>query len=130
MIRSARAYLLVDHPKRVAKETAVALAASWEGEAGRSKLLGLAVVTAADTAAVTWIPANHLDDPAVSDALGHAAVQAHDVKALMRTLLAHEPPIDLAGLALDTAIAGMEDGMAETFDQLDELLIALGAGSA
>jgi uncharacterized protein YndB with AHSA1/START domain len=29
--------------------------------------------------------------------------------------------------ALDRAIAGMEDGMAETFDQLDELLITLGA---
>jgi uncharacterized protein YndB with AHSA1/START domain len=32
--------------------------------------------------------------------------------------------------ALDAAIAGMEDGMAETFDQLDELLVTLGAGTA
>ena len=34
-----------------------------------------------------------------------ADVRAHDAKALMRWLLAHEPAIDLAGLALDTAIA-------------------------
>jgi uncharacterized protein YndB with AHSA1/START domain len=32
--------------------------------------------------------------------------------------------------ALNAAIAGMEDGMAETFDQLDELLATLGAGTA
>jgi uncharacterized protein YndB with AHSA1/START domain len=30
--------------------------------------------------------------------------------------------------ALDAAIAGMEDGMSETFAQLDELLVTLGAG--
>jgi uncharacterized protein YndB with AHSA1/START domain len=30
--------------------------------------------------------------------------------------------------ALDDAIAGMEDGMPEQFDQLDELLVILGAG--
>jgi uncharacterized protein YndB with AHSA1/START domain len=29
--------------------------------------------------------------------------------------------------ALDNAIAGMEDGMPEQFDQLDELLVTLGA---
>jgi hypothetical protein len=29
--------------------------------------------------------------------------------------------------ALDGAIAGMEDGMPETFAQLDELLVVLGA---
>jgi uncharacterized protein YndB with AHSA1/START domain len=32
--------------------------------------------------------------------------------------------------ALDRAIAGMEDGMAETFDQLDELLVVLGASAS
>ncbi len=32
--------------------------------------------------------------------------------------------------ALDAAIAGMEDGMPETFAQLDELLVTLGAGGS
>jgi hypothetical protein len=31
--------------------------------------------------------------------------------------------------ALDAAIAGMEDAMPETFGQLDELLVSLGAGA-
>jgi uncharacterized protein YndB with AHSA1/START domain len=31
--------------------------------------------------------------------------------------------------ALDAAIAGMEGGMPETFEQLDELLVALGASA-
>ena len=30
--------------------------------------------------------------------------------------------------ALDAAIAGMEGGMGETFEQLDELLVSMGAG--
>ena len=101
---------------------AVALAPAWEGEAGRTPLVGLAVVTDAEAAAVTWIPANHLDDPAVADALAAAAVQAHDAKALMRTLLAHQPPIDLAGLALDTAIAAYLLDPAEARYQLAHLV--------
>ena len=32
--------------------------------------------------------------------------------------------------ALDLAIAGMEDGMPEQFEQLDELLVTLGAGGS
>jgi hypothetical protein len=32
--------------------------------------------------------------------------------------------------ALERATAGMEGGMSETFEQLDELLVALGAGDA
>jgi DNA polymerase I len=101
---------------------AVDLAAAWEGEPGRSRLVGLAVVTDPDTAAVTWIPADHLDDPAVADALGAAAVRAHDAKALMRVLLAHEPPIDLAGLALDTAIAAYLLDPAEARYELGHLV--------
>ena len=101
---------------------AVDVAGAWEGEPGRSPLLGLAVVTDADAAAVTWIPGDHLDDPAVAGALGQAAVRAHDVKALMRTLLAHDPPIDLAGLTLDTAIAAYLLDPAEARYQLGHLV--------
>jgi DNA polymerase-1 len=81
------------------------LAPSWTGEAGRTPLVGLAVVTDATTAAVTWIPAEHLDDDAVAAALSAATVRAHDAKPLMRWLLASDPVVDLRGLALDTAIA-------------------------
>ena len=58
--------------QRCRRWRAVDLAAAWAGEPGRSPLVGLAVVTDPDTAAVTWIPADHLDDPAVADALGAA----------------------------------------------------------
>src|SRR5215217_6472354 len=84
---------------------AVDVAGSWEGDAGRSPLVGLAVVTDGDAAAVTWIPAHHLDDADVAAVLATAPVRAHDAKALMRTLLARDPAIALEGLALDTAIA-------------------------
>jgi DNA polymerase-1 len=100
----------------------VAVAAAWEGEAGRSLLAGLAVVTDPSMSAVTWIPAAHLADDGVAAALSTAAVRAHDAKALMRSLLAHEPPIDLAGLALDTAIAAYLLDPAEARYQLAHLV--------
>jgi DNA polymerase I len=101
---------------------AVDVAASWEREPGRSPLAGLAVVTDPDTSAVTWIPADHLDDADVAAALSAAAVRAHDAKALMRSLLAHEPPIDLHGLALDTAIAAYLLDPAEARYELPHLV--------
>ena len=57
----------------------------------------------ATTAAVTWIPADHLADPAVAAALAAAAVRGHDTKPLMRSLLMLG--IELDQLELDTAIA-------------------------
>ncbi|MBA3287528.1 MAG: DNA polymerase I [Acidimicrobiia bacterium] len=81
----------------------VDLAVSWEGDAGRSAVRGLAVVTDGATAAVTWVPADHLDDGAVRDALASAPLRAHDAKALIRS--ASEWGVDIVGLELDTAIA-------------------------
>ena len=81
----------------------VSLAGAWEGEPGRSSLHGLALVTNPIDASVTWIPADHLDDDAVRDALGSVAFAAHDAKALLRSLL--EAGVDAVGLVLDTAIA-------------------------
>jgi DNA polymerase-1 len=101
---------------------AVDLAASWEREPGRSPLAGLAVVTDPESAAVTWIPAGHLADTAVAAALSTAAVRAHDAKALMRSLLALTPPIDLAGLSLDTAIAAYLIDPAEARYELGHLV--------
>lgn len=80
------------------------VAGAWAGDPGRSELLGLAVVTRSETAEVTWVPSAMLRHPAVAKALGdHPAVRGHDVKSVMRSLLAFG--IDLRGLQLDTAIA-------------------------
>ena len=45
---------------------ALEVAGSWDGEPGRGELRGFAVVTDADSAAVTWVPAEHLNDGASS----------------------------------------------------------------
>jgi DNA polymerase I len=80
------------------------VAAAWEGEPGRTPLAGLAVVVDAPSAEVAWIPGAWLREQAVGHALRtHGAVRGHNVKALMRSLLALD--LDLMGLALDTAIA-------------------------
>ncbi len=106
----------------LAASVAIEVAASWEGEPGRSPLVGLAVVTDPDMAAVTWIPARHLADPPVAAALAAAEVRAHDAKALMRSLLALDPPVDLGGLALDTAIAAYLIDPAEARYELGHLV--------
>ena len=100
----------------------VALAGSWAGEPGRSPLAGIAVVTDASSSDVTWIPADHLADAGVAAALSTATVHAHDAKALMRTLLASSPAVDLGGLALDTAIAAYLLDPAEARYQLAHLV--------
>ena len=52
---------------------------------------------------MTWVPAEHLTDPAVVAAFTTTPVRGHDVKSLMRSLLTLG--IDLPNLELDTAIA-------------------------
>ncbi|MEO6123697.1 MAG: DNA polymerase I, partial [Ilumatobacteraceae bacterium] len=93
----------------------------WAGEPGRSDLIGLAVVTDADAAETVWIAADHLTDPTVGAALGsHAALRGHNVKALMRWLLARD--LDLRGLRLDTAIAAYLIDPAESRYAVSDLL--------
>ncbi len=82
---------------------ALDLAAAWDGEPGRSPLTGVGVVTDGASAAVTWIPAEHLADPAVVTALSTTPLHGHETKSLMRSLLT--AGVDLTNLALDTAIA-------------------------
>ena len=80
------------------------LAAAWEGDAGRSALVGVAVVLDAAAGRVAWVPASAVTTGPVGVALaGHGAVVVHDAKPLMRSLLPHG--IDLRGLVLDTQIA-------------------------
>lgn len=97
------------------------LAAAWEGEPGRSPLVGLAMVVDAGAAEVLWIPAAMLADKTLAGALaGHPAVRGHAVKPLMRSLLALD--IDLTGLVLDTEIAAYLIDPAEARYDLAELV--------
>jgi DNA polymerase-1 len=81
------------------------LAAAWEGEAGRSELLGLAVVVDGAAAEVAWIPGELIASSDVAATLASAApVCAHDVKPLLRSLLDRGLPLPDVGL--DTAIVG------------------------
>ncbi len=97
------------------------LAATWDGEPGRSRLQGLAVVIDAPSADVLWLDERMVREHEVLTAVaGLRRVRGHHVKALMRSLLAtgHE----LVGLELDTAIAAYLIDPAETRYSLDELL--------
>ncbi len=97
------------------------LAAAWEGEPGRSPLAGLAVVTDGDAAEVAWIPGHVLVDEAVRSALAaHRTVRGHNVKELMRSMLALGT--ELGGLALDTAIAAYLIDPAEARYALPDLI--------
>ena len=77
------------------------VAGRWLGEAGRSELLGVAIVVDGANADVIWIPAAVVPD--LGDELGTRQMRAHQAKALMRSLLDAGAPAP--GLALDTAIA-------------------------
>jgi DNA polymerase-1 len=97
------------------------LGAAWSGEPGRGPLAGLAVVVDAEAAETCWIPAEFLDEPEVAEALrAHGEVRGHDVKPVMRSLLAIG--IDLRGLALDTAIAAYLIDPAEARYELADLV--------
>ncbi len=99
---------------------ALDLAAAWDGEPGRAELLGFAVVTDGEQAEVTWVPAAHLAEEAVSSALEGAPVRTHDAKALMRSTL--KLGIDLRNLQLDTAIAAYLLDPAEARYELPHLV--------
>ncbi|HXQ90763.1 MAG TPA: DNA polymerase I [Acidimicrobiales bacterium] len=90
--------------------TPVALAPVWSGDAGRSPLVGVAVL-AGDQPGGTplWLDEGLLPDSGVLAALGTlvgpggAPIVAHGSKELMRSLL--PAGIDITGLSLDTAVA-------------------------
>ncbi len=97
------------------------IAATWEGEPGRSNVEGVAFVTDASTSSVAYLPGSFLRDDAVATALGeHGHVRGHNVKPLMRSLL--EADVDLRGLQLDVAIAAYLIDPAEARYELADLL--------
>ena len=77
-------------------------------------------MTDGEQAAVTWVPAAHLAEEAVSSALEGAPVRTHDAKALMRSTL--KLGIDLRNLQLDTAIAAYLLDPAEARYELPHLV--------
>ena len=83
----------------LAAHDVVDVAGAWDGEPGRSDLLGVAL---AGTTTL-WVPRLMLADSTVAQALSRHRVRGHDLKPLMRSGLAIG--VDLAGLELDTAIA-------------------------
>jgi DNA polymerase-1 len=105
----------------IADADALDVAARWTGDAGRSPLAGMAMVRDAEAAEVLWIGADVLDDPAVGAALaGHRNVRGHDVKPLMRSMLALG--VEMRGLTLDTAIAAYLIDPAEARYALPDLI--------
>jgi DNA polymerase-1 len=97
------------------------LAAAWTGAAGRSELSGLAIVRDGESADVVWIPTPILLSESVLRALGsHDDIRGHNVKELMRSLLALG--VELRGLSLDTAIAAYLIDPAEARYALPDLI--------
>ncbi len=97
------------------------IAARWVGDPGRSELSGLAVVTSSDDAEVAWIPGPVLVDGSVREAIaGHRRLRGHNVKELMRSLLALGAQV--SGLELDTAIAAYLIDPAEARYALPDLI--------
>jgi DNA polymerase-1 len=88
----------------MSKLQAFVIAAHFDGEPGRSGLLGVAVVTDKVTGSVTYIPRDLLLHGDVIKVLNSGTpIVCHDAKPLMRVLL--DESVDLSSLSLDTAIA-------------------------
>jgi DNA polymerase I len=84
--------------------TVLDMAGSWVGEAGRTELLGLAVVTDGESGAVAWIPVEHLAEAKVQAVLlDGRPMRMHEAKPLLRSLTGLG--LDVTSLSVDTAIA-------------------------
>ncbi len=114
---------VADVAKAVKAATAtgrLSVAGSWVGDPGRSELEGIALVTAADAGAVSWIPAALVGD-GLSEALcGDTPVAAHDAKPMIRSLL--DAGHDLTALADDTELAAYLIDPSDAAYTLDALL--------
>ncbi|MGH9213744.1 MAG: DNA polymerase I [Acidimicrobiales bacterium] len=110
----------------VAGKQPLALAAAWVGSPGRSPLEGLAFVTDASMAEVSWVPVALLDDALVRQQMERLVgdsgrpLAGHQAKAIIRSLL--DRGIDVQSLVLDTAIAAYLLDPAEARYLLEELV--------
>jgi DNA polymerase-1 len=106
----------------------LAVMGTWDGEAGRSPLSGLAFVTSVEEGGgeAAWVPGTLLEGD-VLDALrklfaeGGRPLQTHGAKALMRSLL--ELDVDVRCLDIDTEVACYLLDPAETSYLLQDLLL-------
>jgi DNA polymerase-1 len=104
---------VVNHEEAVkAFQGTVSVAASWEGEEGRSRLVGVAVSSGGDHA--TWVPSELLPDD-------FGTYSTHKAKELMRALDLRA--IDVRGLDVDTAIAAYLLDPAESQYLLEDLAL-------
>jgi len=104
---------VVSHEEAIkAFQGAVSVAASWDGEEGRSRLAGVALGSGGDDA--SWVPAELLPDD-------FGTYSTHKAKELMRALDLRS--IDARGLDVDTAIAAYLLDPAETQYLLEDLAV-------
>jgi len=97
------------------------IAAAWIAEAGRSELLGIAVVTNPDKSEVSWIGTNLLVSATVKNVLcGTWKFRGHNVKPLLRSLLRLD--IDMKQMSLDTAIAAYLLGPSDSRYEIKEVV--------
>ncbi|HET9600978.1 MAG TPA: DNA polymerase I [Acidimicrobiales bacterium] len=100
---------------------ALDVAAAWSATAGRSSLVGLAVVADPAAGDVAWLPTEMVTDAAVLAALADGRpLRAHQAKPLLRALAAHGAGVP--ALQLDTAIAAYLLDPAETRYGISDLL--------
>jgi DNA polymerase I len=102
--------------------SSVALAASWEGEEGRSPVAGVAIAGPERSGVAVWIDAESLEDGATRELLAGLLgpwgppLVGHRVKELMRGL-----DLEVGHLDLDTAVAAYLLDPAEGQRDLEEL---------
>jgi DNA polymerase-1 len=93
-----------DAAKELGNLQSFVIAAQFDGDPGRSRVAGVAVVTDKATGSVMYMPREiFLDNAVVSLLNSGKPIICHDAKPLMRMLF--EDSVDLQYLSLDTAIA-------------------------
>jgi len=106
----------------IAAQVTLDVIPAWAGNAGRSDVTGLAVVTDAEAAEIVWLPGAVVHSPEVLRALSaHRGWRSHNAKALMRWLLGQGGQVP--GLRLDTAIAAYLIDPADTRYALRDLVL-------
>ena len=103
---AAAAVTGLDDIEKAADGGVVAIAARWEGDAGRSPLVGVAAVAGSPEPSGIWLDADRLGENKTLQRLTATLagpVAGHQVKEVLRSLL----PLgaDCTGLVMDTAVA-------------------------
>jgi DNA polymerase-1 len=101
------------------------VAPRFEGESGRSPVVGMAIVHNATSGVVAYVPSEVLFDSQVSSFVAQTQLTVHDAKPMMRSLL--NQGVDVSSLHLDTAIAAyLIDPSRSSYSLADVALNVLG----